>query len=141
MSRIIIDNKKLSVKTSSKISIYDSLFDKYNFFKNNFYNEIKKNVRITKIIDSNFEILNVVTKNNKQSVYVAKKDIDPDFKIAQARTIHSLKRRFETGFFLTYKKDYNQICHYPLFHNNYDYMYLDLNVISVKQKNLLEKIK
>ena len=140
MSKIIIDNNKLSVKISSKISIYDSLFDKYNFFKNNFYNEIEKNVRTTKIIDSNFEILNIVPKSNKQSVYIAKKDIDPNFKIAYARTIHSLERRLETGFFIT-DKDYNQIYHYPLFHNNYDYMYLYLNAISVKQKRLLEKIK
>lgn len=60
MSKIIIDNNKLSVKISSKISTYDSLFDKYNFFKNNFYNEIEKNVEFTKIIDSNFEILNII---------------------------------------------------------------------------------
>lgn len=140
MSEIIIDNNKLSVKISSKISIYDSLFDKYNFFKNNFYNEIEKNVRITKVIDSNFEILNIVPKNNKQSVYIAKKDIDPNFKIAYARTINSLERRFEIGFFLT-DKIYNQNYHYPLFHNIYDYMYLTLNSISAKQRRLLEKIK
>lgn len=140
MSKIIIDNNKLSVKISSKISIYDSLFDKYNFFKNNFYNEIEKNVRITKIIDSNFEILNIVPKSNKQSIYIAKKDIDPNFKIRYARTIHSLERRLETGFFLT-DKNYNQIYHYPLFHNNYDHMYLYLNSISFKQNSLFTKIK
>ena len=140
MSEIIIDNNKLSVKISSKISIYDLLFDKYNFFKNNFYNEIEKNVRITKVIDSNFEILNIVPYGDKRSIYIAKKDIDPNFKIKYARTINSLERRFETGFFLT-DKDYNPIYHYPLFHNNYDHMYLNLNAISVKQKRLLEKIK
>ena len=140
MSKIIIDNNKLSVKISSKISIYDSLFDKYNFFKNNFYNEIEKNVRITKVIDSNFEILNIVPKSDKQSVYIAKKDIDPNFKIAYARTIYSLERRLETGFFIT-DKDYNQIYHYPLFHNNYDYMYLYLNSISFKQNSLFTRIK
>lgn len=140
MSKIIIDNKKLSVKISSKISIYDSLFDKYNFFKNNFYNEIKKNLRLTKVIDSNFEILNIVPYGDKQSVYIAKKDIDPNFKIKYARTIHFLEKRFEIGFFLT-DKNYNQVYHYPLFHNNYDNMYLNLNIISVKQKRLLEKIK
>ena len=140
MSKIIIENNKLTIKISSKISIYDSLFDKYNFFKNNFYNEIEKNVRVTKIIDSNFEILNVIPNNNKQSVYVAKRDIEPNFKIVYTRTIHSLERRFETGFFLT-DKNYNQIYHYPLFHNNYDYMYLYLNSILTKQKRLLEKIK
>ena len=140
MSKIIIDNNKLSVKISSKISIYDSLFDKYNFFKNNFYNEIEKNVNFTKIIDSNFEILNIIPYENKQSIYIAKKDIDPNFKIAYARTIHSLERRFEIGFFLT-DKGYNQIYHYPLFHNNYDHMYLNLNSISDKQNSLLTKIK
>ena len=140
MSKIIIDKNKLSVKISLKISIYDSLFDKYNFFKNNFYNEIKKNVEFTKIIDSNFEILNIIPYGNKQSIYIAKKDIDPNFKIRYAGAIHSLERRFETGFFIT-DKNYNQIYHYPLFHNNYDYMYLNLNSISDKQNSLLKKIK
>lgn len=140
MSKIIIDNKKLSVKISSKISIYDSLFDKYNFFKNNFYNEIEKNIKFIKIIDSNFEILNIIPYENKRSIYIAKKDIDPNFKIKYARTINSLERRFEIGFFLT-DKIYNQNYHYPLFHNNYDNMYLNLNSISAKQNSLLEKIK
>ena len=66
MSKITIDNNKLSVKISSKISIYDSLFDKYNFFKNNFYNEIEKNVRITKIIDSNLYDAEILTHINSK---------------------------------------------------------------------------
>lgn len=140
MSKIIINNNKLTIKTSSEISIYDSLFDKYNFFKNNFYNEIEKNVRVTKIIDSNFEILNIVPNDDKQSIYIAKKDIYPNFTIKYARKISSLERRLETGFFIT-DKNYNQIYHYPLFHNIYNHMYLYLNAISAKQNSLLKKIK